>query len=119
MRIEIDDIIGNAFVSYLQETGKRTLTNEKIKKFALSVVNYLCENGKYAYLDLSENLTNEFFCEYEDWFKSIEDENGRLVVLNNEITVEKLVTEFSEYLSLDVLLAFRNPENIKVLLEEV
>ena len=39
MYIEIDDLVGNAFIPYLQQTGKRTLSLKKINEFATKVVN--------------------------------------------------------------------------------
>ena len=118
MYIEIDDLVGNAFIPYLQQTGKRTLSLKKINEFATKVVNYLNEKDENACLRLSRNRTNNFFYENSNLFKLDEDGEEKKVVLADEITDGYLIKRFSEYLSLSVLLAFRNTENTKILFEE-
>lgn len=119
MYIEIDDLVGNAFISYLEKTGKRILSLKKINMFGTKVINYLNKNGEDACLRLSRDLTNSFFYEYSDLFKLVENEKEYVVVLvNDDITVTDLIHKFSGYLSLPVILAFTNSENTKVLFEE-
>ncbi len=120
MYIEIDDLIGNAFIPYLEKTGNRMLSLKKINMFGTKVINYLNENGEDACLRLSRDLTNSFFYEYSDLFLLVENENEKenVVILANNITSKDLIRKFSGYLSLPVLLAFRNSENTKVLFEE-
>lgn len=117
MYIEIDDLVGNAFIPYLQQTGKRILSLKKINAFGEKVVKYLNEKEeKAACLRLSRDRTNDFFYEYADLFKLVENGDENLVVLvNDDITATDLIHKFSGYLSLPVLLAFRNEENTKVL----
>ncbi len=119
MYIEIDDLIGNAFIPYLEKTGKRTLPLSKINEFGSKIVNYLNKNGENACLRLSRDITNIFFYEYSDLFKLVENGKEDVVVLvDNNITPNDLIHKFSGYLSLSVLLAFRNSENTKILFEE-
>lgn len=119
MYIEIDDLIGNAFIPYLEQTGKRILSTRKINEFGKKVIEYLNERGEEACLRLSREATNNFFYEHNDLFKLIENEEENIVVLiNNSITTTDLIHKFSGYLSLPVILAFRNSENTKVLFEE-
>lgn len=119
MYIEIDDLIGNAFIPYLEQTGKRVLSLKKINMFGTKVINYLNKNGENACLKLSRDLTNCFFYEYSDLFKLVENEKeDEVVLVNNDITPNDLIRKFSGYLSLPVILAFRNSENTKVLFEE-
>ena len=115
MYIEIDDLVGNAFVSYLEKTGKRVLSLYKIENFGNNIVRDLESKGTESMLLLSRDRTHSFFYEYSDWFVYLERES--LVILKNNISVEQLIKKFSGYLSLEVLLAFRNEENIKVLLQ--
>lgn len=115
MYIEIDDLVGNAFVSYLEKTGKRVLSIYKIEEFGKNIVRDLKSKGTESMLLLSRDMTYSFFYEYADWFVYVERES--LVILKDNISVKQLIKKFSGYLSLEVLLAFRNEENIKVLLE--
>lgn len=118
MYIEIDDLIGNAFIPYLEKTGNRMLSLKKINMFGTKVINYLNENGEDACLRLSRDLTNSFFYEYSHLFLLVENEKENVVILANDITSKDLIRKFSGYLSLPVLLAFRDSENTKVLFEE-
>lgn len=115
MYIRTDDLVGNSFVSYLEKTGKRVLSLQKIENFAKSIVIDLRSKGIESTLLLSRDKTYAFFYEYSDWFSYVESDG--LVILNDNISVEDLIERFSGYLSLEVLLAFRNEENIKALLE--
>lgn len=114
--IKMEDLVGNSFASYLEQTGNRILELDKIEQFGNKVVEQLEKEGEHAYLRLSRDITNEFFYQYSDWFTLTEYNNKMLVVLNENVSVKDLIKKFSGYLSLDVLVAFRNPENIKVLL---
>lgn len=116
MYIDMEDLVGNSFISYLEQTGNRILELGKIEQFGDKVVEQLEKEGEHPYLKLSRNITNEFFYKYADWFTLTEDNNKMLVVLKKDVSVKDLIEKFSGYLSLKVLLAFRNPENIKVLL---
>ena len=118
MYIEIDDLVGNAFIPYLEKTGRHSLSLIKIDNYGKKVVDYLNKNGIRACLRVSRDLTNEFFYEYSDLFKLVENEKEYVVVLvNDDITVTDLIHKFSGYLSLPVILAFTNSENTKVLFE--
>lgn len=118
MYIEMEDLVGNAFISYLQATGKRTLALEKIEKFGDKVVKQLTEEGEKPYLRLSRDITYDFFSKYSDWFRYVKEKDYILVILNEKKSVKELIQEFSGYLSVNVLQAFRNPENEKILLED-
>lgn len=116
MYIEIDDLVGNSFASYLEQTGNRILELRKIEQFGCKIVEQLESENKKACLRLSRDRTYQFFYEYSDWFTYTESNDKILVVLNKDVSVKDLIKKFSGYLSLDVLLAFRKPENINVLL---
>lgn len=116
--IKIEELVGNAFISYLQETDKRTLSLSKINKFSEKVIEYLNINGARACTDINREKTNEFFYHYSNWFKQVENGNNSFIILNSNVTLYELIEEFSGYLSLDVLLALRNPRNTKILLNK-
>lgn len=113
--IGMDDLVGNAFVSYLERTGKRELSIKKIECFGNNIVSELNNNGISSTLLLSRDKTYAFFYEYSDMFLFIEKDG--MIILKEDISVKDLIQRFSGYLSLEVLRAFRNEENIKILLE--
>ena len=115
--IEIDDLVGNAFIPYLEKTGRHSLSLIKIDNYGKKVVDYLNKNGIRACLRVSRDLTNEFFYEYSDLFELDESGKEDVVILKKDITTRDLIKKFSGYLSVPVVLAFRKEENIKVLFE--
>lgn len=115
--IEIDDLIGNAFIAYLSEIENSYLSLKKIENYGLAVVNSLKKTGEIFYLRLCRDLTDDFFYYSED-FKKVDTLGETLVfITSTDVTKEFLIKKFCGYLSLDVLLAFRDPENTKVLFE--
>ena len=115
--IEIDDLVGNAFIPYLEKTGRHSLSLIKIDNYGKKVVDYLNKNGIRACLRVSRDLTNEFFYEYSDLFELDESGNENVVILKENITRRDLIRKFSIYLTVKVIVAFRKEENIKVLFE--
>lgn len=115
--IEIDEIIGNAFISCLKQKGKRTVPFRKIDEYSIKVIDQLNEKGERARLRLSREADEEFFCKYSEWFKRVTTENELIIILDDSVTIMELFKKFSANLSLEVLSAFEDPENTKVLLE--
>lgn len=118
MYIEIDDLIGNAFIVYLEATNKRVISFNKINKFGACIVHDLNSRGVNASLKLSSNLVNQFFYDYSDWFKTVQNGKETLIVLDEKVTSKELCEKFSGYLSVEVFLAFNNSKNIKVLVDD-
>ena len=108
MHIDLEDLVGNAFVVYLQKTGKRSISMQKIDYFADNVVKDLHSKGVNARLELSRNETIEFFNRYSEWF-SYEEKDA--------VTVKDLIRKFSGYLGIEVLRSLRDEKNFQVLLE--
>ena len=48
MYIEIDDLVGNSFASYLEQTGNRILELRKIEQFGCKIVEQLESENKKA-----------------------------------------------------------------------
>mgnify|MGYP004517387311 FL=1 len=111
--IRIEELVGNAFVGYLKRTEKRELSLQKIENFGNNVIRELNRKGIKSALLLSRDKTYNFFKEYSDMFL-FREEDG-MIILNENISVKDLIENFSGYLSLEVLYAFRNEENIKTL----
>lgn len=114
--IRIEELIGNAFISYFEATGKRILSFKKILKYGEKIVNDIKSSGKHAVLYLHKDETDEFFCKYSKWFKCYDNENEVLVVMSDDITSDMLYNHFTGYLSFEVYKIFRNIENLKILL---
>lgn len=112
--IEIDDIVGQAFIVYFRKTGKRTLSLSKINKFGDKVVEELKKEGHHVCLFLSRDETRTFFCN-TPYF--VYDEETGIVKLKLNVTEEDLIQRFCGYIAWEILVAFRKEENIQVLFE--
>lgn len=115
MHIDLEDLVGNAFVVYLQKTGKRSLSMQKIDYFADNVVKNLHSKGVNARLELLRNETIEFFNRYSEWFSY--EEKDEMILLKETVTVKDLIRKFSGYLGIEVLRSLRDEKNFQVLLE--
>ena len=99
----------------LRKNRKTGIVTKKIECFGNNIVSELNNNGISSTLLLSRDKTYAFFYEYSDMFLFIEKDG--MIILKEDISVKDLIQRFSGYLSLEVLRAFRNGENIKILLE--
>ena len=116
--IEIGEVIGNAFISYFEATGKRVLPFWKIEKFAEKIVCELNKNGITAVLYFHKYKTQYFFEEYSEWFTLTDIDEVVSVVMSNNVTLEDLYEKFTGFLNFDIMKKFENPENVKVLFED-
>ena len=110
-RLYIEDLVGNAFIPYLERTGERTLSIGKIEAYGNKVVDSLRKEGVKAQLVLGRDYTNEFLFKYSDCFKLKEHE----ITLSTHVSVDDLINRFSGYLAIAVLQQLRKEENIKAL----
>ncbi|MBR1883781.1 MAG: hypothetical protein IJ809_02380 [Clostridia bacterium] len=110
-------LIPIAFIHSLEERQKSKLLFSNIIKYGNSVVKQLNSEGIGIVLFLYRNATNAFFEEYKDWFYGYTIEDKNFLILSDNITSNMLRNEFGCLLSLDLITAFSNTENIKVLFE--
>ena len=119
IRIYIEDLVANAFIAYLTNSNpknyNRKLSLSKIEKYGNEVVYNLRLKEKFATLILSRDLTNEFLSRYYEWFR-LQDDN--MIVLDDHVTIDDLIDNFTGYLSLDLLIEFRKRKNYKILFEK-
>lgn len=112
--IEIDDIVGQAFIVCLKKTGKRSLSLKKIDEYGAKVVMYLKCRGEKVRLALSREQSRNFFYNSKYF---IYNERTNIVELKPNITEDDLIKRFCGYIDYNILVAFRNEENIKALFE--
>ncbi len=114
--IGIEELAANALIELVEKTDEREITFDKLCEYGAVVVRVLNDNGEEAALILSRDRTNELFADYADLFEIKDYEDGNsAIALRDGITADILRTEFRTYLPLDLLLAFKNNESIKVL----
>ena len=119
IRLYIDDLIPNAFIAYLQHTNPKNLDRKlslhQIEKFGNEVVESLKRKKVDIALILSRDLTNEFFSKFYDWFRLQDD---GFVVLDDIVTIDELIENFTGYLPYDLLIEFGKRKNYRLLFEK-
>ena len=113
--IEIDDIVGQAFIVYLRKTGKRKLSLSKIDNYGGEVIKDLKSKGEKVCLCLSREQTRNFFYNSKYF---LYDEITNIVELKPNITEDDLIKRFCGYINYEILIAFRKDENTKILFEK-
>lgn len=117
IRIYIEDLVANAFIAYLSKSNPknfgRKLSLNKIEKFGNEVVYNLRLKGIYANLILSRDLTNVFFEKYYNWFRLDDDD---MVILDDYVSIDDLIDNFTGYLNIDLLVEFGKRKNYKILM---
>lgn len=114
MYIKAKVLIGNAFINYLERTGNRTLSIEKINNYGLALINFFKSENIDAILVFSKEQINDFIVVYSKWFSFIESDN--LIILHDEVTITQLIKEFYNHMTSSLSIAFKDEECIKALL---
>lgn len=113
--LEIEEFMGSAFMNSIKKDENRVLKFSKIDEYACKVVDSLNKKGKKARLNFSREADEDFFYRYSDWFKRIRKEDGIYVVLYEDVTSMDLFKKFLASVSVEVILALEDRDNIKIL----
>lgn len=113
--IGIEDLASNALIEAMRRAEKTFLTYKKIENYGSRVVEFLNEKGEKAVLILSRESTNALFRNYSDFFEEDDIDGEKGIKLKENITLDKLITQFRGYLALDVLMAFVNENSVQAL----
>ena len=119
IRVYIEHLVANAFIAYLTNTNPRNLNRrlslKQIERFGNEVVHKLQLKGKNAVIVLSKDLTDLFFDKYSDIYTLIDDD---IVVLNDDVTIDYLIDNFTGYLCVDLITEFGKRNNYKILVQK-
>ena len=112
-RISTAEFIANAFIFYVEATGNRVLKQSKITAFIDAVLEDLEKQGhpSECFIDWELDLFGLVYPDYSAWWTEFSEGGENKYLLNNNIGVHELIHRFVGYLPLDVLKAFRNPNN--------
>ena len=116
LRIYIDDLVPNAFITYLQHSNPKNFNRKlslcQIEKFGKSIENNLRYKNIDAYLILSQDIIVKFFNTYVDWFRLQDDD---IVVLNDLVTIDNLIKNFTKHLPIELSIEFSKRKNYLIL----
>ena len=114
--IGIEDLVANALIELVEQTGNRTVAFSQLNKYADAVVEKLKDDDIDVILIYTRDATNQFFHDCSDIFKVSEVENDIKITLNPGISTLHLRKRFRINLSLQILPAFVSKDTLKVIL---
>lgn len=109
--LALDDIVPNAFIELKKVDNNVTSIPMKIiENYGEAVKDKIISNGGHARLSLNRDYTADFCRYYGEYFTIVEIDNTWYVMLNGDISLEKLIVSFRKFIEIDVLLAFMDKE---------
>jgi len=107
--IELEDFVPYAFIISIEHRNKRTISYFNLMKYAKSVASNLD-----ATLLVYRDFAYEFFASYNNYFT----DHGSFLELKNNISIKELHDLAVPFLTLDLVLALKNPEAVEILLND-
>lgn len=111
--LELEDLVVNAFIYYNTKTGKHVLSMKKILEYGKRVVKDINKGtNNYTCLKISDLRTAVFFNGNEEFqYYDID----KLVIMKQNVKVERLIRKYVTHYPEEVIEAFQNEENCRVL----
>ncbi len=108
--IELEDVVGNAFMELLSTSGKRELYYYELDDYGAKVAETLNrEENVYAYYIVSRESQKDICKDYPDFFEEFSDAQGaKGIRLHPNVDANTIWKKFCAALSLKVLDAFRS-----------
>ena len=102
----IEDLVGNALIELVEQSGKRTISMAQVNKYRQIVMSKLKEKGVYAHFVDNRNETQQFIENYSNIFTFNETDDNLYTTLNEGISTDFLRKKFRINLALGILPAF-------------
>ena len=96
-------LIGNAFIASLESCKKRFISWEKICEYGNAIYTEYQKREEELKLLFTRYYTAIFFENYKDWFREINVNGERGIILLDEVSSEMLRNEFRILLSLETV----------------
>ncbi len=112
--ISVEDIVANALIEIYENNGGRKVSFEQLRNYGEGVIRYIKnEKREDAVLLVSRYHMRELVRSYSEFF-NLDDtgDSGTYLELRSDKTAEDLRTNFRAYISIDMLLAFTNKNNL-------
>ncbi len=114
--IGIEDLVANALIEIIEKNHENKVTFEQLGNYGAVIVRWFHDSGEEVVLLVSRDYTNELIRNYSDFFEvhDSNDANG-YIKLKSTKTVSDLRNHFRSYLSIDMLMAFTDKNNLRQL----
>lgn len=117
MYIYIEDLIVNALIEIIEKSDKdeKEVSFFQINNYSNKVLQYLNDRQEDAIILSSKERIDSFLYTYSDYFELYTEKCLDGIRLKENVDINWLWKEFRGYLSVNVLLAFRNKDAINAL----
>lgn len=113
IRVDMEDIIGNAMYDICNYTNKREIDNKTLYKYQEAVFENLREMG-IDFIDVSSREEWNELKEYNEYFEILESESGFKIKLKGNAPVEN-ISKYRSYIPTDIINVFSNDKTKEIL----
>ena len=117
--IGVEDLVANALIELVEQTGSRTVTFSQLNKYGDAVIAKLKKDEMDVTLIFTRDSTDQFFYDCSDIFSINESESDIQITLNDHISTDYLRRRFRINLALNLLSAFVAPDTINAIIGEI
>lgn len=114
--IGIEDLVANALIELVEQTGNRTVSFSQLNKYGDAIITKLRASDLDVTLIYTRDETEQFFHDCSDLFTTNENESDIEITLNDNISTTFLRKKFRINLALHLLSAFVSPEAVKAII---
>lgn len=116
--IDINSLVPNALIETLQKYDKRDIAFSDLLIYGSAVIDVLSEQGKDAFLMLTQDSRDAFLQEYSDYFATYSDTGVTKFVLTQKATLAELSKKFrgSKAVPENIIAAFSNEKATNMLM---
>jgi hypothetical protein len=110
--IGIEDLAANALIEMIEKNNTRKVSFEQLRKYGTVIIRWFLEKDEEAILLISRHYTNEMIRNYSDFFEINDEDETSYIELKDEKSVDDLRNHLRAYLSLEMLIAFTDKNNL-------
>lgn len=111
--LTVEDIVANSIIELHKIDGSRCVLIDDAKYYGNEVANHLKKRGYFTLLKLNSSLTESFEVKYKDYFHRFSDNESYGYCLDDDKTIEDIVSVFRSPISREIVDSFSNEEVIQ------
>ena len=111
--LTVEDIVANSIIELNKIDGSRCVLIDDAKCYGIEVANNLRKRGYFTLLKLNSSLTESFEVKYKNYFHKFIDKESYGYCLEDDKTIEDIVSIFRSPISSEVVDSFSCDEVIQ------
>ncbi len=115
--INLEDLVANALIEMIEKNNTNKVSFEQLRKYGNMLISWFKNNNNEdVILLLSKHYISELIYNHPDYFEIYDNnETDNYIKLKQTKTAKDLRDRFRSYLSVDMLMAFTDKENLREL----